>query len=273
MAGATVLALLASGLVTGMAVADDGTVPSRADVRDARTAVRAQVDDVAAVRARLVVANQRLQQSAMVAAQAAEAFNGARWHADQARDAATEAQAGVASAEADVERQREAYSDAVVSSYELAPQLTALAGVLDSDGIGTVLERTDTMRNATDAIDGNYDEFRASAVVAQVARDRADRALDEAKQAEQDALDARREAQRAADAAAADAQAIADEKGAPIARLADPGHISVGLAQRRQSGLEARAGRAAAAAAAAEHEQPATPPAPADTPQPAEQPA
>ncbi|KQW47048.1 hypothetical protein ASC77_17850 [Nocardioides sp. Root1257] len=272
MAATTVLALVASGLVAGMAVADDDTVPSKADVRDARTAVRAQVDDVAAVRARLVVANQRLQQSAVAAAQAAEAFNGARWKADQARDAATEAQAGVATAQADVERQRQAYSDAVVSSYELAPELTALAGVLDSDGIGTVLERTDTMRNATDAIDGNYDEFRASAVVAQVAQDRADRALDEATQAEQDALDARQRAQRAADAAAADAQAIAREKGALIARLADLEHISVDLAQRRQSGLEARAARAAAAAAEQAEQEQQAPPTPTTAPTPAEQP-
>ncbi|GAA1798404.1 hypothetical protein GCM10009795_049860 [Nocardioides hankookensis] len=275
MAATTVLALLASGLVAGIAVADDDTVPSKDDVHDARTAVRAQLDDVAAVRARLVVANQRLQQSAVAAAQAAEAFNGARWRADQARDAATEAQAGVTAAEADVERQRQAYSDAVVSSYEMSPELTALAGVLDSDGIDTVLQRTETMRNATDAMSGNYDEFRASAVVAQVARDRADRALDAAKQAEQDALDARQEAQRAADAAAADAQSIAAEKGALIARLADLQHVSVDLARRRQSGLEARAARAAAAAAAAEQAQEqeqAQPPAPTGTPTPTQEP-
>lgn len=273
-AATTVLALLVSGLLTGMAVADDDTVPSKADVRDARTAVRAQVDDVAGVRARLVVANQRLESSAVAAAQAAEAFNGARWRADQARATAVEAQTGAVSAQADVARQRAAYTDSVVTSYELAPGLTALSAVVHSDGIDMVLQRSATMENAADALDGNYDEFRAAAVVADVARERAERARTAAERAEQEALDAKQDAQRAADAAAADAQSIAAEKADLITRLADLEHVSVKLAQRRQSALEVRAARVArtaAAAAAAEEQQPVAPQptaTPTDTPTP-----
>lgn len=199
----TVMALLGAGLASGMAVAADDTTPSRSDVQDARAAVRAQADDVDAVRARLVVANQRLQESAVAAAQAAEAFNGARYRADQARAAAAEARVATVAAQADVERQRAAYTDSVVTSYELAPGLTALSAVVHSDGIDMVLQRSATMANAEDALDGNYDEFRAAAVVADVARDRAERAAATAEKAEQDALDAKRTAQRAADAAAA----------------------------------------------------------------------
>jgi cell wall-associated NlpC family hydrolase len=269
----TVMALLGAGLASGMAVAADDTTPSRADVQDARTAVRAQADGVAAVRARLVVANQRLEASAVAAAQAAEAFNGARYHADQARAAATEAQAVTAAAQADVERQREAYTDSIVTSYELAPGLTALSAVVHSDGIDMVLQRSATMDNAEDALDGNYDEFRAAAVVADVARDRADRAAATAERAEQDALDAKQEAQQAADDAATAAQAIAAEKSDLVARLAELEHVSVRLAQRRQTALETHAARvaAAAAAAAAEAEEaPASTPtrAPAETPSP-----
>jgi cell wall-associated NlpC family hydrolase len=262
-----VLALLVTGLVTGMAVADDDTVPSKADVRDARTAVRAQVDDVAGARARLAVANQRIEASAVAAAQAAEAFNGARWRADQARATAVEAQAGAVSAQEDVARQRAAYTDSVVTSYELAPGLTALSAVVHSDGIDMVLQRSATMENAADALDGNYDEFRAAAVVADVARERAERAQADAERAEQDALDAKQDAQRAADIAAADAQRIAAEKADLIARLADLEHVSVKLAERRQSALEARAARLAraAAAAAAAEEQPTVAPEPTET--------
>jgi len=275
-----VLALLVTGAVAGIAVADDDTVPSKADVRDARTAVRAQVDDVAGVRARLAVANQRLEESAVAAAQAAEAFNGARWRADQARDAAAEAQAGAETAQADVVRQRAAYTDSVVTSYELAPGLTALSAVVRSDGIDMVLQRSATMENAEDALDGNYDELRAAAVVADVARERAERAQADAERAEQVALDARQDAQRAADAAASDAQSIAAEKADLIVRLADLEHVSVKLAQRRQSALEARAARAAARAAAAAaaaavvEEQPTAAPTPsaAPTPTPVETP-
>ncbi|WP_345520932.1 NlpC/P60 family protein [Nocardioides conyzicola] len=273
MATTTVMALLVAGLAGGVAAADDDTVPSKSDVRDARTAVRAQADDVASVRARLVVANQRLQQSAVVAAQAAEAFNGARWHADQAREAAAKAQQGVTAAEADVERQRRAYTDSLVTSYELQPSLTALSAIVHSHGITSVQERTVTMGNAEDALDGNYDEFRAAAVVADVARDRAERARTDAEKAERDALEAKRSAQRAADAAASDAQAIAAEKATLITRLAELQHISVDLAQRRQSTLEARAARAAAAAAVQEQEQEQEPAAPAQpTSQPTSEP-
>ena len=266
LAATTVITLVATGLATGLAVADDDTVPSRADVHSARTAVRAQADDVASVRARLVVANQRLQTSEVAAAQAAEAFNGARWHADQARAAAGSAQAGVVTAEADVARQRAAYSDAVVTSYEMAPGLTALSAIVRSDGIETVLQRAAAMETAADALDGNYDEFRAAAVVADVARDRAERARSAAEKAERKARDAQQAAQHAVDSAADDARSVAAEKAHLIVRLAELQHVSVDVAQRRQAGLEARAARAAAAAAAAaaEHEQGSTP-APAPT--------
>ena len=77
-AAALAATVLVGGVVSGVAVADDET-PSRQDVRDARAAVLDQADDVAAVRARLVVADQRLQEAGVRAAQAAEAYNGARF--------------------------------------------------------------------------------------------------------------------------------------------------------------------------------------------------
>lgn len=283
---ALVLALGGSGAV---ARADEDPVPSQQDVAAAEAAVSAQADSVQAVRARLAVANQRLEASAVAAAQAAEAYNGARWKAAQARRAARKASTRAAAAEAAVARQRDAYADAVVSSYELSPGLTALAAVVDADGLDAVLEQTTTARNATDAMDANYDDFRAASVVAQVARDQAERARRDADRAARQALAAKRSAQQAADAAAADAEAIAAEKTALIARLAELQHVSVDLAQRRQSALEARAAQAAAAAAekqaqdeaeteaeaeeqAEKPEKPAEPAAPAADPSPAEPP-
>ena len=88
-----------SGL-TGLqaALADEADTPSRQDVRDARTAARDQARDVAAVQADLAAANQRLQESAIAAAQATEAWNGARYRLEQARRAAGAAdeRAGIA---------------------------------------------------------------------------------------------------------------------------------------------------------------------------------
>ena len=130
----------------GVAVAADDGLPSRQDVQRAEVAVQAKAQDVESVRAQLVLANQRLQSSAIAAAQAAEAYNGARYAAQQAREAAREAERRSAVAAADVARQREAYGDAVVTSYEMAPGLTALSAIAKSDGIPTVIDRATTMQ-------------------------------------------------------------------------------------------------------------------------------
>jgi cell wall-associated NlpC family hydrolase len=278
-AAALALTLAVGGVATGAAGADDDALPSHQDIHDARVAARDKADDVDAVRARLVLANQRLQESAIAAAQAAEAYNGARWRAAEARRSAVEAQRRSAVAETDVQRQREAYGDALVTSYEMSPGLTAFSAIVRSDGIDTVVDRTTSLQNAEAALDGNYNEFRAAATLADVAQQQAEDAEDDAVAAEQDAQDARDRARAAADAAAADAASIADEKAALIAQLADLQHISVKLAQRRQSALEQQA--AEAAAAAAQHEQeveeqstpsaepePSAPSSPAPTPDP-----
>ncbi len=109
--------------------------------------------DVAAVQADLVLANQRLQDSAVEAAQAAEAWNGARYRLQQAQEAAEAAEQRSAVAVADVERQRQAYGDAVASSYQQAPELTALNAIAESDGIDSVIDQVNTMRNAETALD------------------------------------------------------------------------------------------------------------------------
>lgn len=240
--GATVLV---AGLVAGVAVADEGT-PSRQDVRDARAAVREQAGDVAAVQARLAAAEQRLEQAAVRAAQAAEAFNGARWHAAQARRQVAIARQHAEIAGADLQRQRAAYGDAVVSSYELAPGLTALSAIVGSDGIGQVVQQATTLQNAERALDGNYDRFRAAATLADVAAQQAEGAEADAVRAAATAREARATARAAARTAAAQAGAIAEEKAALIERLAELQHVSVRVAQRRQSTLEQQAVAAAA---------------------------
>ena len=46
---------------------------------------------------------------------------------------------------------RDQYADVVASSYEMAPSLTALAAILDADGIRTVVDRTASYQNAQSA--------------------------------------------------------------------------------------------------------------------------
>jgi cell wall-associated NlpC family hydrolase len=251
-AGAIALTLVVGSTVAGVAVADDHTMPTRREVHQARAAVHDKAADVESVRARLVLANQRLEASAQRAAQAAEAYNGARWELQQARAQARDAQQRSEIAAADVERQRAVYGQAMVTSYEMAPGLTALSAIARSNGIQTVIERTTSMQNAESALDGHYDEFRAAATIADVATKQAEDARATATEAAQKARDARDAAQAAADQAAAESQSIAQEKAQLIRELADLQHVSVHLAARRQAALEAKA--AAAAAAAAQHQ-------------------
>ena len=238
----------------GVAVAADEGLPSRQDVRRAEVAVQAKAQDVESVRAQLVLANQRLQSSAVAAAQAAEAYNGARYAA-RAGAARGPPRRSVArpSPRPTSTRQQEVYGAALVTSYEMAPGLTALSAIAKSDGITTVIDRATTMQNAEDALDGKYDEFRASATLADVATEQAEDARAAAAAAEQQARTARDAAQAAEAAAAGQAQSIAAEKSALLAQLAELEHVSVELATQRQAALEAQA--AAAAAAAAQREQ------------------
>ena len=241
------------GSVAGVAAADESSTPSRREVAQSRVAVEEKAHDVASVRARLVLANQRLQVSAVEAARAAEAFNGARWAVREARAAARVAERRSAAAGTDVERQREAYSGALVTSYVVAPSLTALSAMAQSDGISTVIDQVTTLHNAEDALDSRYDVFRASATVADVSAAQALEARDAATRAQTRARQARDAARQAAAAASHEASSIAAEKADLIVQLADLEQISVELAQTRQSALEEQA--AAAAAAAAERDQ------------------
>jgi cell wall-associated NlpC family hydrolase len=249
---ATVLTIQLTGQT---ATADDPTIPSRGEIQEAQEAARGAATDVESVQAELAAANQRLESSAIAAAQAAEAFNGARWQAGQARKAARLAQREAAAAAADYERQADIYSDTIVNSYETMPELSGLTAVLESEDLGTMLDRSSTLENASDAMDQREDEFHAASTRADRTRDQAEAAEADAVAAKDQAEAARDQARSAADAAAAEAQTVADEKTRLIGELARLQGVSVQLAAQRQAGLEQRAQEAAAAAAAAAAQQ------------------
>src|SRR5207253_2367950 len=106
-----------------------GPAPSERDVRDARRAVVDAAGDVAGLQVALREADERLRRSAVAAAHAEEAYNGARYRAQQAARAARRAADRAGVAEQDLERQRSAYAATLLSGSELAPELTALAAL------------------------------------------------------------------------------------------------------------------------------------------------
>ncbi len=272
----------------GMSVAwadDPDTPPSRADVRDSRDAVRDQARSVEAIQSDLLAANTRLQESAVAAAQASEAWNGARYRLEQARRDAAAAGERAGIARHSMDTQRRAYTDAVVDSYQRAPELSAVVSIVQADGVQSVVEQATTLSQTESAMDTRYDGFRAASTLADVAHQQADDAEAEAARLQVEAREARDAAAAAADAAAQEADAIAQQKTELIEELARLQDVSVEMAEERQSALEAQAlaeaaaerqarqeaAEAAAAAEQATEEQDQTPD-PQPDPQPAPQP-
>jgi len=232
-----------------VAIADDDTMPSQAEVDAAEAAASDKARDVATVRADLVLANQRLQQASIAAAKAGEEYNGAIYRLEQARVEAVAAERRADRAQAAVARQQRAYGDVLATSYAMAPQLTAMAAMMDSAGPQAVMEKWTTLSTAEDALDSQYDSFRATSTLATIAQTQADQAREKAARLEAEMRQARDAARAAADAAAAEATRVADQKQALIAELAHLQHVSVTIARQRQDALEAQAAAAAAAAA------------------------
>jgi len=254
--GVTALALtLVTGL-TGVAAASaapssggDHVYPSRQQVHDARHRVALAADDVAGIKARLVQADLDAQAAAVTAEQAAERYNGARWALQQARRDARAADEHARIAAADAKRQHHAYAATVVASYEMGPTLSPLSALQGSDGVAAVLGKMSTLQNAQAAMDHTFDSFTASSTLAGVARDQADAARVKAASLATAARTSRDQATSAAAAADEASRQIAAQKTQLIQRLASLQHISVSLAEKRQTGIEEAAREAARRAA------------------------
>ena len=157
-----------------IAAADEGDAhASRSDVRAAREAADGKAAEVASVQAVLASAQGRLRDTAVRVAQAEEAFNRARWNYREARRDQRAAERIHATTETQLGTMRDEYVDVVVSSYEMSPSLSAMAAILESDGIATVVDRTATLQNAQAAMDQVYDDYDAAALLAGVSSDQA----------------------------------------------------------------------------------------------------
>jgi cell wall-associated NlpC family hydrolase len=254
--GVTALALsLVTGL-TGAAAAYAGpssgghpVYPSKQQVHHARHRAAQAADDVAGVKAQLEQADIAAHNAAVVAEQAAERYNGARWELQQARREARVADRHAQIASTDAKQQRAAYAATVVTSYEMGPTLSPLAALQGSDGMSSMVSTMSTLQNAQAAMDHTAASYTASSTLAGVASDQADAARAKAARLAMQAKAARDAAAAAASVAAQKSQQIAAEKKHLIRRLATLQHISVKLAQKRQAGIEEAAREAAQRAA------------------------
>jgi len=203
--GATTL--VCAVLVIALAAASEVAAAESAAADTART--------VDSVRTDLARAAGRLQASSIAAAQAAEAFNAARWQHSLARDTAVLADRASQVVSEAVHRQRSAYASALASSYWLAPDLTALSAIVRSDGIENVVEGATTLTNAAVALESQYDDFRAAATAAYVIATRVAEARAAAEELKEQTRAARDGARAAERQTTSEVAVIADERDAP----------------------------------------------------------
>jgi peptidoglycan DL-endopeptidase CwlO len=247
------LALGCLSAMASVAVADPDPDPdpgpSQAQVDAAKKATVTTARDVARVQADLVLADQRVQAAQVHAAKVAEAYNGAIWKLHQARQAVHAAERREADSAASLARQKQAYGAAIASSYEMAPELTAMSAMLRADGPAGLMERYTALDSAQSAISNTYAEYSAASTLAGVATSQADQARAAAARLARTANAARAAARAAEAAATAEASAVSHQRDQLIGELARVQDISVKLAGRRQQALEDAAAQAAAAAA------------------------
>ena len=226
-------------------------VPTQEQVDRAAGAVADKTRDVAAIRTSLLLANQRLEHASMLAEVAAEKYNAAMWHLDQARAEVKKADARAAAAKQAVADQRDDIAALVTQSYRGGAQLDQLNALFSDDGPSGVMDGYGAVHSVGDTMQAAFDRYRAANALAKVT---AAKAADSRARAEKMAAGARAARDRAT-SAANDAQAaassIAAEKSRLLDELATAQGISVRLATERQSALEEQARERAAAAARA----------------------
>ena len=229
-------------LVSPSADADRGddarSVPSRSDVHEARSRAQGAAAQVAAIQAELVLANQQLEDAAVRAEQAFEAYNGAQWRVEQATAALRQAMRDARRAKREVFDQRGVLAGLVAASYQDGGDVSVLNGVLGAEGPEGLMSQMLAFEGASGSVDAQMQRFGATATLAEVFQEQARRA----KAAQVALLEAAEESRDAAASAAAAAEqaatSIAARKTELVRDLARLQGISVTLAQQRQTALE-----------------------------------
>ena len=217
---------------------DRSPLPGRSQVQQAERDVADAAERVAEIQAALAVANAELEAAAVRAAQAFEAYNGARWRAEQAVLRLEAATADAHRADRALDRRRDRLAGFVTTSYQGAGALSALDAVLGADGPAGVMDQLLAYEGASSSLDGELQEFAATADLAEVFRDEAAVAREEQLRLLDEAEAARDAASAAAESAEAVAVSVAAQKFELVAELARLEGISVRLAEQRQSALE-----------------------------------
>ena len=251
MAAATTLALTLP--LAGVANADPkpDPVPTQKQVDRARDEVASQQQSVDQLEGALAAANAQLQQAALDASIAAEAYNGATWRLSEARKSVRKAEAQEEQARKDVKDQRSGIVTFVTESYQNGTELNSATAVMGGEGPKGLMNRYGVVESAGDSMEAAYDDFRQARVVAKAYTKQAAKAQKRQESLAEEARELRNAAEAAANSAAVATGQIAAQREQLVQALAESQNISVELAGERQQAMEQIAQEKAAAAAQA----------------------
>jgi peptidoglycan DL-endopeptidase CwlO len=215
-------------------------IPSKHQVDEAQREVATAQLSVKEIQAQLALAGSRLDDLAIAAEQASEAYNGARiaWH--DAERAAVAARRRVEVAVGNAESARRQLTGYLVTTNSSGSDLSSFSAALTADGPHRLLRDMSQADTSTQTLDARLQKWRATSQLVKVYRVDAESAL----------LDARAAKHRAEKARSAAAAAVAEQRAAVVSigaqrqallsALAKAQHESVAIAKQRQRGLEQR---------------------------------
>lgn len=240
-----VVALLLSGvLATGASVhvagaSPDGgpAYPSEQDVRDALEAEDSAEGAVAALEAQLSGLAARADALHIRAAQAIEAFNGARVLLAEAEAAEQRARRDAESAAAEAERAHVELGHLAATSYSRGGELSTIGMLFDVDDGEALYDGLAVLRAVTASHAGAYQQAEEATARAETATRRADAALKEREDAAGRARAAREDAQAAVAEQQLALDAVEAERDAALGELAAARGTTVELEQQRQAGI------------------------------------
>jgi peptidoglycan DL-endopeptidase CwlO len=251
MAAATTLALTLPLAEVASADPKPDPVPTQEQVDRARADVASEQHSVDQLESALAAANARLQQAALDASVAAEAYNGAMWRLSEAKRSVRKAEAQEQQARKDVKDQRSGILTFVTESYQNGTELNSATAVMGGEGPKGLMNRYGVVESAGDSMEAAYDDFRKATVAAEAYTKKAAKAQKRQESLAAEAGELRNAAGAAANSAAVAAGQIATQKEQLVEALAEAQNISVELAGKRQEAMEQIAQEKAAAAAQA----------------------
>ncbi len=213
-------------------------IPSHSEVQAAQERVVSVERSVYDIQADLAAASQRLEDLAVAAEQAAEAYNGALLRWEQAKTAVTAATERADRAADEAVKARDLLAGFLVSDSNSGSTLMSFSSALTAQGQHRLLSQLSQSDMSSRALDAHYQTWAAANELADVYRADAQAALDDAKAAKSAATEARSAAESAVAAQQQAVSSIDAQRSALLAELAGVQDISIALATRRQVGLE-----------------------------------